>query len=200
MREKNRYRFRKRNEITVAIRDRSIWLLSAIWFGLLVAGIAWWERATMTPGRMGPISAREAEPGDWRVSVYLHPQCPCGRASLEVLNALRDAEPKLAIRIAIVVPTDAPADWHRGPAWDAARAIPGATVVGDSGAEARSHGAETSGHAEVADPTGRIVYRGGLTLEPRPGAARAWFEWMRDYAGERIEAPVYGCPLFSPNP
>ncbi|HUR53184.1 MAG TPA: hypothetical protein VMZ71_03580 [Gemmataceae bacterium] len=69
------------------------------------------------------------------------------------------------------------------------------------GATARKFGAETSGHAVLTDPTGRVVFRGGLTqARGRTGASEgrnAVTVWVSGGVGATV-TPVFGCPLFAP--
>jgi hypothetical protein len=140
--------------------------------------------------------------GRWRLTVFAHAHCPCSRATLRELDGLARAEPDLSTRVVFVRPPDCPAGWERGEAWDAATRIPGAEVACDpDGAAAQKLGAETSGHAVLTDPTGRVVFRGGLTpARGRTGGSEgrnAVMAWVSGGTGAAV-APVFGCPLFAP--
>ncbi len=182
-------------------RDWLAWLSAVIWFGALLAGIVGWEWYTLTPGSKGTPEAIEAEPGGWRMTIFVHPHCPCTRTTLTDLMDLGHADPDLAVRVVFVIPPDAPAEWWNSPSRAIAESISGVEIVRDDGTEARRSGAETSGHTFLIDPTGRTVFCGGLTPgRGRDGALRAWLSRMKSSSGERVDAPVYGCPLFTPNP
>ena len=176
------------------------WVFAILWLGSILAGIVCWEAYAMAPGTMGRMTEPARVTGSWRLTIFVHPQCACTRKTLQGIRSLVLTEQDLRVRIAIVIPPDAPPEWVQARNCDVARAIPGAEIVVDDGSEARRHGAETSGHTEVVDPSGRLVFRGGLTVgRGRVAPTAEWFARVRCGGGERIEAPVYGCPLFSPN-
>ena len=111
--------------------------------------------------------------------------------------------PELDVRIVFVRPEDSEPGWEQGESWDAARSLPQSEVVVDpDGAEARRMGAKTSGQAVLIDPAGNAVFRGGLTRgRGVPGESlgrQAVLGWIRDGHGAET-APVYGCPLETPN-
>jgi len=135
------------------------------------------------------------------VSVFVHPHCPCARATIgELAEVLRTA-PDLAVRVLFVEPTGAGDGWERGRLWDSVAALRGAERVCDFGGdEARRFGAETSGLVILADPTGRVVFRGGITRargrEGESAGRRAVLDWVGGHPAA-ASAPVYGCPLFA---
>lgn len=183
-------------------RETILWLVTTIWLAVGLGGVWVWERHEATPGSIGEAYANVGPVGRWQLTVYAHPHCPCTKATLAEVKALADAFPDLDVRVRIVRPTGSPDGWERGPTWDAAVQIPGCDVAGDDGGrEARQHGAETSGHAVLADPAGRAVFRGGLTVgRGRKGngrnPVRAWLAGAEAAPGT---APVYGCSLRTPN-
>ncbi len=185
------------------LRDAILWFVTAIWFATVLAGAWAWERYETTPGTVGTVDAEPAaEVGRWQLTVYAHPHCPCTKATLAELAAISAAAPDLAVRVRIVRPADSPAGWERGLSWDATVQISNCDVaLDDCGTEARRYGAETSGHAVLIDPAGRIAFRGGLTPgRGRQGGGRSAVLAIVDGAdAATATAPVYGCPLFTPN-
>lgn len=182
-------------------RDATLWLVGLVWLGGITAGFVAWERYETTAGATGPVlaTAEERAPGRWRLSVFAHPHCPCTRAMLGELAEALHATPDLTGRVVFVRPAGAADGWERGRLWDAAAAIPGVEVGCDGGTEARRFGAETSGQAVLTDPSGRVVFRGGLTrARGRAGESpgrRAVLDWVNSGTGP-MEVPVFGCPLF----
>lgn len=186
-------------------REIGVWACSVLWLSAtLAAGFAW-ERYDATPGSTEvPAPDRLiAEPSGWRLTVYVHPKCPCSRATLQQAVALASECPQLSVRVAFVRPPNTPAGWERGELWALAEKSPEVLLACDAdGVEARSVGAETSGDAVLTDPTGRAVFHGGLTSgRGRDGEStgrRAVRSWVR---GETAvtSAPVYGCPLHTPD-
>lgn len=126
------------------------------------------------------------------VAIFVHPDCPCSRASLAELASLsRDAS--VAIDVVVAGPEVA------GDLWDQAGALSGAHRLADDGSEAARFGARTSGHVVVYDRTGALQFAGGITGERGhvgDNAGRAAVQRILD--GERgalPSHPVFGCAL-----
>ena len=183
------------------MRDGLVWLFGVIWFGGVTVGLLVWDRYENTPGTLRTeTSPLESAPGGWRLTVFLHPRCPCSRATLGELAEVVEREPGLAIRVVFVRPEDVADGWEKDGLWDEAISIRGIEVACDpDGSEARQAGAETSGHAVLVDPAGRVVFRGGLTRgRGRAGddfGRRVILNWIQQGSGP-VTAPVYGCALF----
>ena len=184
-------------------RETAVWLAALGWLAAVAAGFGVWERYDTTAGAAGspPAAAGEPPSGQWRLTLFAHPHCPCTRASLaELAEALRDV-PDLFGRVVFVRPPEAASGWERGASWDAAENIPGVEVACDAGgAEAQRAGAETSGQAVLTDPAGNVVFRGGLTRARGRSGDGPGRRAVRDWVGRGIgpgAAPVYGCPLFT---
>ncbi|AWM36499.1 RedB protein [Gemmata obscuriglobus] len=134
--------------------------------------------------------------------MFVHPHCPCSRATLAELTQVTGAAPDLAVQMLFVVPYGVDSGWARGELWDQAARVPGARVALDlDGVQARLFGAETSGHATLTAPNGAVVFSGGLTpSRGRAGeglARRAVLSWVRGGTGAST-APVFGCELLTP--
>ena len=174
-----------------------------LWLATVGCGFWLWERYDTTPGLSpGPASAPvpdEPSRRRWQLTLFGHPHCPCFRASLRELADVTRAVPEVSARVVFVCPPGTGDGWERGDAWDAAARLPAVEVRGDAGAEARRLGAATSGTAVLTDPTGRTVFRGGLTpARGRTGESagpRAVLAWVSAGDGAPT-APVFGCPLF----
>jgi hypothetical protein len=85
-----------------------------------------------------------------------------------------------------------------------ARAIPGAHLLEDpGGVESIRFGATTSGQVVAYDPTGRLVFTGGLTAsrghEGESDGARLLETRLRESPSTvaEIRRAVFGCGLFS---
>ncbi len=172
-----------------------------VWLAGVFAAVALWERYDATPGPAGEAAAAEPHSG-WRLTAFVHPHCPCSRATVRQLAALADELPQLSIRVVVVRPPNTPDGWECGELWTEAERLPGAAVACDrDGVEARSVGAETSGQVVVTDPTGRGVFRGGLTAgrgrDGESAGRKAVLGWVRGETAAAA-APVYGCPLRAP--
>lgn len=176
-------------------------LAIVFWAGLVAAGFFAWEAFDAAPGSIGPIGAADRTPtGRGSLVVFLHPHCPCSRATLAELAALpRGAD----VQVVFVRPGGTPADWEHGEALRMASELPGVAVRTEVGEdEAHRNGAATSGHAVARDAAGTVVFRGGITpgrgrRGDNPGV-RAVAAVLRGEAPAVAEWPVFGCPLFAP--
>ena len=163
-----------------------------------------------------PAQAPAAWPGESRLGpspdiprlvVFLHPRCPCSRATLSELSRLmaRRRAPVDAVAV-FIIPDELVASWGQTDLWREARRIPGLRVVLDpGGVESRRFGPVTSGQVLYYGAEGRLAFAGGIT----PGRGHAG-----DNAGEATvlallegsstraiaATPVFGCALWSPQP
>lgn len=162
-------------------RDRGKWglsLLIAAWVGL-VGATCWamfaydFEREPGGSGRMvacWPAGSQIATvPGRPTLLMFLHPKCPCSRASLAELDriwVLHNDQNKLSPHLVIVatVPPDEPSDWLSTWTMQRSQEISGATMYVDRGGhEAQRFGATTSGTVMWFDADGQCRYAGGIT-------------------------------------
>jgi hypothetical protein len=188
-----------------SVRETGTVVLAAVWLGAVVAGFAAWENYDAAPGDSPrPAAPATTGTGRWELVVFAHPHCPCTRASLaELADLLAESPTAPRVRVLFVRPAGAADGWEQGDTWAEAAGITGAEVACDPlGAAARRAGATTSGHVELADPGGRVAFRGGVTkARGRTGESagrRAVLAHLRgDQTADR-EAPVFGCPLFAP--
>ncbi|RKH64375.1 RedB protein [Corallococcus aberystwythensis] len=143
-------------------------------------------------------------PGAWTLLVFLHPQCPCSRATLAELAKLLDREgERLATRVFVWAPRQAPPGFERSELWTRAGALPGVEVVADvDGAVARELGARTSGQVVLFSPDGVERFSGGITParghEGDSTGADAIRGLLRAQASRSFTAPVFGCALQTP--
>ncbi len=185
---------RKRRFARIAVAVA--WLLAA------GAGLFVLERYAATPGAEAGVpaawpaaSSLRAPAGRPMLLLFLHPECPCSRATLSELERLLAAARR---EVEVVALLSAP-----GEALVArVSSIPGVRVARDRlGEEARRFGATTSGHALLYGPRGELLYRGGITRarghEGDNSGSEAILAHLR---GERggARGPVYGCPLRRP--
>ncbi len=179
----------------------------SLWVVTLVAGELLVARFDSRPGAAG------ASPASWPPSttiaraadraellVFLHPFCPCSRATLTELERVLASDGRRAdVQLVVSWPQEAlPRD--SGSLVERARSVAGARVVLDLGArEAARFGARTSGLVLLYDASGRLRFEGGITgsrgHEGDNAGEDALLSALRDSGGERRASPVYGCPL-----
>lgn len=188
-------------------RELRVWIGPACWLAAVLAGFSVWHAYEATPGRSAPpspVSPPLPTDGSWSVVTFLHPHCPCSRAGLVELEWLVEAAPRDAnvrVELVFVCPPAAPNGWERGRTWDAAAGLPWARVrVDRGGVEAGRSGARTSGHTVLTAPSGRVLFRGGVTTSRSGNGHRSIGRAMLARLAGEVEAleerPVFGCPLF----
>lgn len=181
------------------------------WCALVVAGFARLSKYELTAGdseSAPPVwpdgSAIERRRGFPTLALFAHPRCPCTSASLEELDRLLARVGREAsTTILFVGPPGAPNGWERGRLWEAARRIPGVSVVVDAGGnEARCFRARTSGALVLYDPSGRLLFSGGITGARGHAGDNAGRDavraWLSGNGAELTRTPVFGCALDSP--
>jgi hypothetical protein len=184
----------------------------ALWLAACFIGSYVAMSMDFRPGRLGarraswpPASAMARSSTTDTIVMFLHPRCPCTRASVAQLLATVNAHPGATLLVSLFAPP-ASADeraWLQGDDARAIRAaVPDAALIPDrGGVEARRFGAQTSGTTLVYDRAGREIFRGGITDRrggrgDNPGLQRL-AKTLREHAdvapGE--PSPVFGCPI-----
>lgn len=179
-----------------------VWI-AAVGFGLRT--LLSYESA---PGRVGSVpvdwpaqSKIERAPSGETLVMLAHPHCPCTRASMgELAQIMARVQGTVRAYVLFLKPQNSGADWDDTDLRRSAAAIPGVTVMTDiDGIEARRFGAETSGHTLLFDPSGRLLFSGGIT-ESRGHAGgnageSAIVSLVNNHTAERRSTFVFGCSL-----
>ena len=141
--------------------------------------------------------------------IFLHPRCPCSRASVAELAAIAESHrDRFAVHAISYRPEGPSEGWDRAEATGADEAsIPGLRRWSDRGGKlGRRFGVETSGHVLLFDPAGDLLFGGGTT----PGRGHrggnlgledlvARLEGGRAGPG-RSPSPIFGCPILDSRP
>jgi hypothetical protein len=158
--------------------------------------------APASPDRWWPTATQLVrDPGQPSLLMFVHPGCPCSRASLAELSRLLSPRGnQVAVRIVMVRPAGLEAGWERTDLWAIAQRIKGATVLCDpDGLEAERFGARTSGETMLFAPEGRLLFDGGITASrghEGDSAGRATVATLIDGGGKGFrQTPVFGCAL-----
>ena len=178
---------------------------TGIWLGVVTTGFLAWHVYDATPEDQDQPDRSIAQAGAGpSVRVYLHPHCPCSRATLAELAEILPKEPVGGeVAVVFVLPEGVPHGWERAELWDRATRLPGVSVrIDPAGAEARAAGARTSGYVVAIDSAGHVAFRGGIT-RGRSAVGdnlgrRAVAAVMAGRVPEVRESPVFGCALFTP--
>lgn len=194
----------------------SSYVVIAVWLALIVAGSVYLKNyelaaAPVVSGvadswpRSSAIPRRYERP---TLLFFIHPKCPCTRASLhELERTLRRLELSAALHtdvwVIATVPDDADSSWLETDTVRNATELPGAQVYEDrSGVEAARFGATTSGTVMLFDAAGKRQYVGGVTvargMEGANPASDALESVLRGQPSEAHELPTFGCRLCLP--
>jgi hypothetical protein len=126
--------------------------------------------------------------------VFIHPECPCSRATLrELARLLTQLGDRVATHVVFT-------GWNRGENWDFASQLKGVTLHVDvDGGASKRFGALTSGHTLFYDGAGTLRFSGGITAArghegDSAGRAQITALVLRG-EGTGGATPVFGCAL-----
>lgn len=186
------------------------WLMAAAWVALVSAGFVYMLVYEATPGAERPAPQMWPAPTAVKLSakqptllMFIHPKCPCSRASIDELAKLMTRGQGLVeAHVLFTRPKGESDDWVKSDLWRSAAAIPGVSVQIDEGGRiAQQFGADTSGRAVLYDPKGQLAFSGGIT-ESRGHAGDnegldAVIALLHHKAPLVVTTPTYGCALTS---
>jgi hypothetical protein len=191
-----------------ALRHLGAVAVGALWLAGVSTGWYWMYEysngsgaAAAAPREWPAASDLEPASGLPTLLVFAHPQCSCTRATLgELARLMAKAQGRVSATVLVEAPDQAPDSWVRGDLWDTAAAIPGVEVLPDRGGrEAALFGSATSGQTLLYDASGTLLFQGGITAARGHAGdnvgSRAVLALVRGDATDRLETPVFGCPL-----
>ncbi len=139
--------------------------------------------------------------GRRQLLMFVHPMCPCTRASIHELERIvAQSATRFETTIYVWQPADAAYDWTDSDLIRSARLIPNVAIEHDiDGIKAKSLSASTSGHVLLFDPDGRFRYSGGITSTrghagDNYGSASILAALANSSAATK-GIPVFGCQL-----
>jgi hypothetical protein len=159
-------------------------------------------QAAAPPSHWPPDSSIHLATDRATLVMLTHPHCPCTRASIgELARLMAQAQGRLTAYTIFLKPTGSSDDWQKSDLWQTAASIPGVCVLQDDGGrEARRFHAATSGQTLLYDPSGRLLFSGGITGSrghSGDNAGRsAIVSLLNTGEAEAAETFVFGCPLF----
>jgi hypothetical protein len=181
---------------------------SVLWLLAVGVGFALFLNYQTTSGEIGATAGHwpartQMKPDSTRdtLVMFVHPQCPCTRASMEELNRLlAQSHGQVAVHMFFFKPETFSNDWMQTDLWRSAKAIPGVTVHEDTdGKQAQLFGAETSGCVLLYDTHGQLLFHGGITgSRGHAGDNEGEDAIVSLLAGKTVslkQTPVYGCSL-----
>jgi len=197
----------------VGLHTRKAFIIGTIgWLLVVVAGLGSLWSYSVTPGEPAAAPAEwptstglRRGPGVPTLVVFLHPHCPCSRATIgELARLVAQANGRMTTYVVFSRPREVAKEWTKTDLWRSASLVPGATVLSDDEElEARRFGAITSGETVLYDAQGHLIFSGGIT------AARGHFgdnagrsaivAFLVDGDRSLSQTPVFGCPLSGPS-
>jgi hypothetical protein len=183
-------------------------LILAVWCCLVATGLGAMLVYELTPGIMR--SARSEwpsgstpfhDPERPTLVMFVHPRCPCSRASLTELGHLAAELPgRFSLHVVFVKPAAFEPGWEQTELWQTAQGIPGANVICDEhGVLAERFDAAISGEARLYAADGRLLFQGGMTKSrghEGASAGRASLASLIETGHtERPLTRVFGCDL-----
>ena len=189
-----------------------LWFLTLLWLGAASCGATLLWCYALTPGTesatasLWPADTTLRRHGDApTLLVFLHPKCPCSRATIrelaEILHRSRNVH---EAQVIIYKPSGTDSAWEHTDLWQSAARLPGVALSIDrDGREAMRFSAATSGHCLLYSAKGRLLFSGGITYaRGHEGANEGKAALVSIIGNEQtsFKTPVFGCPLFSKSP
>lgn len=195
----------------------SVRALIALWAS--TAGVLWWTTVQYEFATATGCETKFADtwPRDTSLVaiadrptllLFIHPHCPCTRATLYELDRLSaelDGDPgnRPHIEVVVALPEEAGELWLNTPNMELAGRLPGASVHLDfGGKETAAFGVTTSGTAMIFDASGICQFVGGLTSsrghEGESAGTRSLAALFAGRAPVSRNLPVFGCRLCLP--
>jgi hypothetical protein len=188
-------------------------VLAATWVAAVSFG--WRSLAVYenTPGEAGaapeswPTSSHIPRASDKATLVmFIHPRCPCTRASIsELAKIMAQVQEKVSAHVIFLKPENSGSDWNDTDLLRSAAQIPGVQVSMDvAGAEAGRFGAETSGYTLLFDGDGRRLFAGGITAARGHAGDNVGessiVSLINNHMAKRARTHVFGCALIDSTP
>ena len=139
--------------------------------------------------------------------LFIHPRCPCTRASLTELEKLfagqtLDEGRLPEVLVVAAIPSQASMEWQNSSTIERAMDLPNATLFWDHGAkEAKRFGAVASGTVMLYSPEGTRIFAGGVTAMrghegQNVGSERLHNALLQSSSRPLELTPAFGCRLW----
>ncbi len=198
------------NRHSTVPRHFKLALLTTVWFLTVGLGLQGLLAYKATPGSAGLTPAHWPDNqllspahGKPLLIMFVHPRCPCSRASIGELELLAaQAQGDVQIAVAFFQPDSAAVEWTESATVKKARAIPGVRIISDTeGKLAQRFGAETSGFTVLYAANGDLLFQGGITGSRGHMGDNAAFDAAlklchNPIKNSSVQTKVFGCRLF----
>ncbi|MCC7085399.1 MAG: hypothetical protein IT427_10370 [Pirellulales bacterium] len=182
--------------------------MATVWSAAVLTGVVVLWRYANTPARAieppahWPANSQMTlNPDGPTLLLFVHPKCPCTRASIAELARIRAKAVERFTGYAVVFePPDADSSWQQTDLVHRAEEIPGVHLVFDpDGKLAQTFHVITSGHALLYDSAGELLFSGGITLsrghEGENVGKSAIVSLLTGGQASVERAAVFGCPI-----
>lgn len=197
---------------TTRSKSAGIAVFVLLWATVIVAGLWSLEAYKASARETAPVSLQAVypefqstgdHPGLPQLVMFLHPHCPCTRASIVELEEILRRCPSTAAVIVLVKPPGTPSGWEKTAVVRSAENLPRTKLTLDNGTLAQKFGAETSGHLLLVNADGKVLFSGGITRSRghvgESEGRRTVLAFLQGDAPAAQTTPVFGCPLLSEN-
>jgi hypothetical protein len=184
-----------------------LWLAAAVYGSVLLWSFSLEPGEKPGTASRWPASSGLGTPaGGPKLVLFLHPMCPCSRATVEELAVLmaKTAQPLDVHAVFVGEAEGEPVE--KSSLWRQVQTLPGVTLHRDpDGAEASRFHSATSGDAFLYDAEGALQYRGGLTAARGHAGDNFGVDSIvrivnAGQPGSPVTGPVFGCLLANPQP
>ena len=145
----------------------------------------------------------ERHPDFMTLLMFVHPHCPCTRASIgELAILMAHCRNRLRVNVIFLKPEKFTEDWAKTDTFKMVAAIPDIKIrIDEDGLEARRFGASTSGQVLLYRADGQLLFNGGITASrghAGDNTGRSAIESLVLKGGvEKRQTPVFGCSLMN---
>jgi hypothetical protein len=179
-----------------------LWLpLLALWAALVIWGGSKLEIFAATPGARASLSSSSAG-RRFHLYIFLHPLCPCSRASINELIRLKESYLGTLDVTAVIDNAGFTSASGRTLLTELMAEPRFAVQLDADGRQTASFGAKTSGQVLLYDPTGSLAFSGGITASRAHEGVNAGETAISDIVNGRTpttrSTPCFGCALSRP--
>ncbi|MEX2670883.1 MAG: hypothetical protein WD294_02105 [Phycisphaeraceae bacterium] len=154
------------------------------------------------PRHLSEATSLELDANTTHMLMFVHPQCPCTKASLRELERLQATLNRTSLETVIIVMTgtDPQLQLDVGLGQLAQRMANVRVIADADGQIARQFRVYTSGHTLLYDQTGTLRFSGGITPSrghegDNQGRTLIRRIVLEDVRPANAATPVFGCPL-----
>ena len=194
------------------IKQNKYTIIIALIAWVLIVGLGWTKlsqyenapgHAQPAPERWPSASKIARTPGLPTLVMFIHPHCPCSRASMRELSVIMTAcQKKMRTQVVFIRPEKFNEEWVKTDLWESAVHMPGVeAIVDDLGRESQIFHTDVSGQTMLYDGPGNLVFSGGITSarghEGDNDGRDAIVTFLTKGVILKKQTPFFGCLLFN---